>query len=262
MNPFTQLALPATIEDYVAMRNQAIADYATVLAVSAKIEKDMSRLMSWHGMPYQAKPQMSEKEFRQEIDSRLWQHTYRLTGMQQFMDEQAKSEFTRSLENDPPEFTVANIRSQFLTAQVDAKKFFYRGVVNLFLKLSGIYRSNDPFKIGKRLVMSYSTEHWNGNITVSYSHGADRVNDLDRVVQTIIGNKFEQGALVDRINASFKECHNAGERAVYDDDVYRIKGFRNGNLHVQIKDQSIIDAVNRIIADYYQNGAIADGRAA
>ena len=176
----------------------------------------------------------------------------------QIMDGEAKNAFQDSLRNEPPEFTVDNIRSIFLTLHQDADAMFNRGIVNTFKRFSTEHKTNtrEPFKISKRCVLTYVfCKSWQGYPQVrEYSNGM--INDIDRVFRVLDGKKHTERQLETAINGAMK----AG--ITYEDEYFKVRGFKNGNGHIEFKRADLVDKVNDIIAEHYGSNALANGRAA
>jgi hypothetical protein len=200
-----------------------------------------------------------EKRVRSELDCSMWRRAFDLTGFKQLMDAEAVNEFEKSLSPTPPEFTEANIRATFIELRLNACTMFRRGVVNVFRHLSDDYRTNasEPFRIGRKVIMSWMVDpSFRRGLCIRHGASSDRLNDIDRVFQTLDGNEFQSRALESAMTAAFQE----GE--VFENAYYRAKGYKNGNLHVEFKRLDLLDKVNEEIAEFYAEGALPDARAA
>ena len=83
------------------------------------------------------------------------------------------------------------------------------------------------------------------NLLSSVVLPADTINDIDRVLCLLQGHRHVERDLEARINAALYE----GEP--YADGRIRVTGYKNGNLHLEFRDQSLLDGINRIIAEHY-----------
>ena len=254
MSIFTDIALPTTLTDLLQARQDALR-----LIGDARRCTDMAKeLLDRHGhylMPNSGMFRESPDRVRAELDSSLWRRAFDLTGFKQLMDAQAVAEFERSLQPQPPEFTEANIRSTFIDLHGTARGMFQRGVVNVFRYLSDDYKTNrnEPFRIGRKLVMTYMTDKaFGGGLALNYHGARDKLNDIDRVVRTLGGMTFTAGALPVAVNQSLKLDQ------VYECDLYRAKGFKNGNLHFEFKRDDLLDLVNEQIAEHYGAALASD----
>lgn len=255
MSVFTNLALPTTLTDLLQARQDALRLLSDARILTGKA-KD---LLDQHGrylMPHNGQLRDSAERVQAELDASMWRRAFDLTGFKQLMDAQAVAEFERSLSPKPPEFTDANIRSTFIELHGTAKSMFRRGVVNVFRYLSDDYKTNsrEPFRIGRKLVMTYMTSKaFGGGLELNYGGARDKLNDIDRVVRTVGGMTFTAGALPVAVNQALK----LGQ--VHECDLYRAKGFQNGNLHFEFLRLDLLDLVNEQIAEHY-GATLADGR--
>lgn len=259
MNAFQQLALPTTLTDLLVARQDAMR----LMEDSRRILKKAEEVLAQYGknlMPYGARPIESDDRVRAELDRSMWRRAMDLTGFRQLMDAEEVKRFDSGLESMPPEFTEDNIRATFIDLQLRSVEMFRRGVFNVFRTLSDDYRTNaaEPFRIGSKVIMK-------SMVRLAYRRGlcvrdsmsncaADKLNDIDRVVKTLDGKPFQPRFLEAAMNAAFENCN------VYEDEYFRAKGFKNGNLHFEFKRLDLLDKVNEQIADYYAYNALADGR--
>lgn len=80
---------------------------------------------------------------------------------------------------------------------------------------------------------------------VGYGTPSHQLDDIDRVFKTLDKKRFQPRQLESGLNAAFKD------RQVFEDDYYRAKGFRNGNLHLEFKRDDLLERVNELIAEHY-----------
>ena len=242
------IAIPKTVYDLCQAREDAVALFQTAYKTIKNIEQSLEGCGSFL-CPYNMLPKTDIINFKKILDKNLWRHAFNQIGLLQYMDAQAKNEFEQDLGKDAPEFTLENIKTTFFSAAADADKMFARGIVNTFHWLSPDHKTNtnSPFKINPKAVMKYMVlATYSGGLQISYyGEKKERINDIDRVVKTLDRKKHQPGELETVINAAF--CHGT----VYEDDYYRIKGFKNGNMHFEFKRQDLLDKINLIIAKYY-----------
>ena len=258
MSAFTDLAIPTTLSDLLAARNDALR-----LIDDARRTIDMAQeLLDKHGrylLPNGVQFSEGEGRVRSDLDRRMWRRAFDLTGFKQLMDAEAVAEFEKSLHPSAPEFTEANIRSTFIDLRRSAGDMFRRGVFNVFRYLSDDYRTNakEPFRIGRKVVMVWMVgPSFKRGICIRYGLPCDKLNDLDRVFKTLDSKPFIARSLETAMNADF-ECGRP-----FEDDYYRAKAFKNGNMHLEFKRLDLLDKVNEQIADYYADGALPDARCA
>lgn len=253
----TSLALPTTLNDLLDARSEALRLFTDARRLTVMAQEILAPLGS-NLMPYSAEFRDCEERARRELDERLWRRAFDLTGFKQLMDAQAVAEFEKSLNPATPEFTDATIRATFIDLQLKSGDMFRRGIFNIFRYLSDDYRTNakEPFRIGRKVVMSYMVEmSFRKGLRLRYGqYASDRLNDMDRVFQTLDGAQFQPRTLEAAMNASFEE------KQVFENDFYRAKAFKNGNMHLEFKRLDLLDKVNEQIAEFYADGALPDAR--
>jgi hypothetical protein len=213
-------------------------------------------------MPRGAVMADDQAKVRRELDDSMWRRAFDMTGFKQLMDAEAVADFEKSLSPTPPEFTEATIRATFIDLRMNAVSMFRRGVFNVFRNLSDDYRTNarEPFRIGRKVVMSSmvgSSYKKGGHLRINYgTYASDKLNDLDRVFQTLDGKVFQPHTLRSAMDLAFEQ------NEIFESSYYRAKAFKNGNLHLEFKRLDLLDKVNEEIAEFYADGALPDARAA
>jgi hypothetical protein len=257
MSIFKNVAIPTTLNDLLTARDDALR----LIEDARQIIDKAAQVLAPHGMylmPRGAQMPEEHDRVRAELDTSLWRRAFDMTGFKQLMDAQAVAEFEKSLSPRPPEFTDATIRATFIDLLNNAGTMFRRGVFNVFRYLSDDYRTNasEPFRIGRKVVMGWMIQaNYSRGLQIRYG-SSDKLNDLDRVFQTLDGKPFQARSLESAMNAAF------GELQVFENDYYRAKAFKNGNMHLEFKRQDLLDKVNEQIAEFYAEGALPDARAA
>jgi hypothetical protein len=251
----TSITIPKTIDDICRTRADVVDKIKTGSRLFNESAKQLGTLGD-HIWPYDAGPKYSDEQLIKQIDQRLWRHAFDKTGLFQYMDSIAKSEFDESLKKAPPAFTIDNVRSSLLDTATQARGMFIRGLVEFFLGLNKGYKTNtnEPFKISKRAVIQWATTCWYGEITVNagtYGNGAAVFNDLDRVMKSLDEKKYHPRELESNLNEAWKTSR------VYEDQYYQIKGFKNGNAHILFKRPDLLEKANKLISEYYNGSALA-----
>jgi hypothetical protein len=172
------------------------------------------------------------------------------------MEKQAKDEFHRQLQDDPPEATVDNITATLQTFAASAGDVFKRGIANAFSKLDRRFRSHDGFKIKHRIILDRMfTEDgsWNYNrdmeSTLLDVERAFLVLDERRVPESYAG-------IVGALRNAKRSYHvDAGEIA---NEYFKVRWYMNGNAHCWILRKDLVGKVNRLLAEWYGE-VIADG---
>lgn len=189
------------------------------------------------------------------IDAAMWRHLMSFTNLAEVMDAKAKEDLEKSLEN-PEACTFENAVATLQTLSAKAPEIMERGVVELFKGLSGNYRTNNAFRIDKRLIMASLFCSTTGCSWQSWSYSSRQRNqliDLERILH-ILDNK-RPPTYAESFPMKLDNQRQAAREEIagrtFEDDYLRLKWFKNGNGHVEIKRPDLVIKVNRIIAKWY-----------
>lgn len=192
----------------------------------------------------------SVAEFKSELDASIWQHLFEHTGLNDCMDAVQKKEWRQLLMTEVPEITEENIRATFEGLSLQAGDIFKRGIANAFSKLDRRFRSHDGFKIGSRIILTHVFNEW-GHFRYR-SEALDRLIDVERVFAKLDGEVPEGSALMKRIEEDRRTDHGIRPcQSVTETEYFRIKGFKNGNVHLWFKRDDLVEQVNKLLAEYY-----------
>lgn len=245
MSAFTTLSLPTTLTDMLEARDRAIR-----LHGDARRANDLAEDVLKSAGQYLAPSEMNFKETQDRvikaIDQRMWTRAFDITGFRQMMDAQEVEKFERSLYADTAAFTEDNIRATFLELSQRADEMFRRGIVRVFRGLDREYRSHDAFRVKRKAILTFMLRPgFRGGMQVGYGTPSHQLDDIDRVFKTLDRKRFQPRELESGLNAAFKL------RQLFEDDYYRAKGFKNGNLHLEFKRDDLLEQVNELIAEHY-----------
>lgn len=250
------VALPTTLTDLLEAKQTA----ERLMVNARKLNADAEQVLSQVGaylFPLESKFKDSHDRAMRDLNRRLWRQAFDLTGFRQLMDTEAVNSFNRELDSSPPDFTENNIRSTFLSVSQEADALFRRGLVNVFRGLSLGYRTNasEPFRVGDKVICDYMVTNFHSpRLMVNYSESAsNRLDDIDRVFKTLDDQKFTPRALEVAINAAWAD----GDDNTFEDDYFRIKGFKKGSMHIWFKRPDLLEKANELIAQHYGENVLA-----
>lgn len=247
----TFLAKRQTLVDFcehrAGMANRIAEHYAHYDAIQAEMAK-----LYQYGLPRAVQPRDNLESALRDLDRMYWRQSFDHTGLMQLLDARSRERFDRDLQDNPPAFTMENVQASFLDLSQRAEQMFEDGVVNVFRRLSSRYSTNDGFKIGNKVVMTYMVEaRWSRGLQLRHGHSEDEINDIDRVFKTFDGKRHEARALSCAMNNSLQDG------GYYEDEYFAAKAYKNGNLHLRFKRLDLVDRVNLILAKRY-GAAIGD----
>ncbi|MBN3839344.1 DUF4942 domain-containing protein [Burkholderia sp. Ac-20349] len=196
---------------------------------------------------------------RKRVDAAGWKHLMDESGLRTLMDAKARGEWDNGvMEFKTPELTLANVTSTFGMLYDGRAELFERGVINCFRRLSWNYKTNQPFKFGKRLVIknlyyaAVSKFHQNVN--------HDKANEMDDLVRvfSVLDGKPEP----DHRHAMYMHLSNASNTRTHwiNLDYFEIRWFKNGNGHVTFKRLELVEKLNLILAKHFPNALASEVR--
>lgn len=252
----TQITLPQSLTDMLDHRNKAVA--AIHRAKASLDEADsLCKQIGPHLLADGARLGASVDQCIRGLDARCWTAAFQFTGLDQYMDAEARREFDASLKRDPAPFTDSAVRATFLDVLPKRDEMFRRGLVNLFRKLSDHYASHREasFQVpGKIIVHGWSGYSFRGGRHVSH-YAYPEVDDLDRVLSTLQERRFQPGQL----RCDLDRAWERGEDFIGRD--IKARAYRNGNAHVWFTNSILLERINEVIANHY-GAALGTARSA
>ena len=189
----------------------------------------------------------SVETYRRQLDASVWTYLYEETGIREMMDATAARDFDRSLRDEVPEVTVANLRATFETLMGNADLIFARGLAVAFARLDRRFKSHDAFKLGSRMIIDRAFSEYSGNFNRSWAE--ETIIDVERVFAKLDGGTPAGRSLIQEIDA----CRPGygPQQSVTESSYFRIRGFKNGNAHLWFTRDDLVAKANSILGDYY-----------
>lgn len=184
------------------------------------------------------------------IDRHGWNYLLSESGLRTFMDARAREQWSAQIAKGyVPELTAANIESTFDQLYRSRLDMFERGVLECFKRLSWSYKTNQPFKFGKRIIVRYLFRDGCPNCRVT-----DELDDLIRVFCLLDGKPepdHRHGTHV-LVSDAKRERHTETENAYF-----HLRWPKNGNGHLTFKRPDLVNNLNMILAKHYPNALAA-----
>ncbi len=195
-----------------------------------------------------------EHDMARSLLRSAWRHCWALYGLGDIASADTKRRVARMFE-DPPGFTVDNIREQFGDLVADPRGSVLKGLAEVFCGLDQAYRSHEKMKIGvkglpKRVVLS--------NVGGWGEYGRDRLRDILNALAAYQGKPLtdypELSAILENGNALIDawiapKTYHSEEREYPARGVW-LKTFQNGNGHLFFGPDALRD-INRALSEYY-----------
>ena len=254
----------ATIDEIVGFRNLAVEKFQ--VAMDAIDEALETAAKAAGGTTFYIDRGMAEKAFstydrgheqfltymRQQTDRAIWSHLIKGYGFEKLMDRQASQEFRDQLEKEPPEVTVETAEATLGHLMMSADNIFRRGVANAFSGLDRRFRSHDGFKIGDRVVLESAIDDYGG--WNHWSRKDETLRDIERAFHELDGKEMPEryagiiGLFDDERRRKATLSRVACE---VEDEYFRMKAFKNGNIHLWFKRDDLLRKVNKLLAEHY-----------
>lgn len=233
------------IVDMCAERNEKIKAAEVMYEMASKIETYPTSLFasSWRNF----------NEARSKIDQGYWSKAMHLTPMWSLMGSRQRDTFRSQLDKDVPEFTEENLVATLLKLASESREILSKTVYDVFVNRSDSFKTNSAQKIDKGIKYLNMFDHncyhlrWRSEGTIS---------DLERVVRIVSGqppNERHEG-----LTGLFRQHGENRRKRPWTDsvDLFDIKTWKNGNIHIKIKDDDVIDKINLILSGSIDQVAI------
>ncbi len=203
------------------------------------------------------------KKTLRDVDAGAWRHLMNESGLRTFMDAEARRSWDATLYTDKvPEFTFDNLKSTFTQLYSTRDEMFDRGVLSCFRKLSWNYKTNSPVKFGKRLVLTgmigtHRYSHGGRTVVQLFFYGSGRLDQLDDLARAmhVLDGKPEPDHR-DAYSNVLSQRSTSGDNT-YEDALFALRWFRNGNVHLTFKRPDLVERMNQILAKHHPNALAA-----
>jgi hypothetical protein len=187
------------------------------------------------------------------VDAPAWQYLLHESGLRTFMDASAREKWDKQISTgEIPPLTIDNIEATFEGLYKARGEMFERGIIACFRRLSWSYKTNQPCKFGKRLIVNSLFSYGSPNHRTT-----DELDDLMRVFHVIDGKPE-----ADHRNGIYALVSGAWQRreSEAENDYMRIKWFKKGTGHVFFKRPDLVDKMNMILAKHYPDALPSEVR--
>lgn len=274
MTPGSELILRAPLDAVEAHRNRAVELFAEAFDALAAARAEMALAGPSTAYPGHLPDALHTKlcgrtystpsrdEFLEaatlQVDRVAWRHLLNVSGLERLMDQKAKREFHRQIDEAPPPATVETCHATMQDLFANAGSIFRRGIAETFSALDRRFKSHDGFKVGARIVLTRAmTEYGSWN---HYAKADDALRDVERVFRILDGQQqpdYDAGIL--GVVSKARPRSLSGAAFFAEDAYFRVRIFKNGNAHVWFKRDDLLERVNQLLADHY-GAALGDAR--
>jgi len=195
---------------------------------------------------------MAKVEFITSVN--LWAKLIEHTELESIMNRRQKDELRQALITDPPEPTVENIFATLQARFASLNHTLQEGIADAFTALDRRFRSNDTFKFKHRIVLDNALSQFGG-----WNHGwryDDTLMDVERIFRFMedMPPLPRQLSIVAAVEDATRGSYSTGLRqTVIETEYFRVRTWKNGNLHLYFTRKDLLAKVNKALGDFYGN---------
>jgi hypothetical protein len=188
------------------------------------------------------------------VDGAAWSYLMHESGLRSMMDAKARMQWDETIaRGEVPALTAETVRATFQALHASRGEMFERGVIECFRSLSWCYKTNQPQKFGRRIVLTYirgSIAGKSGGSSLGHPNydRCAKLDDLARVFHVLDGKPEpdHRAGWYQRLTGQ-----RSTSEAPASDGYLSARSFRNGNAHVTLLRADLVDRMNRIVAKHY-----------
>ncbi|CSV61784.1 DUF4942 domain-containing protein [Shigella sonnei] len=124
-------------------------------------------------------------------------------------------------------------------------------LIDVYRKLSWDYRTNNPCRLGKKIIIENLLYRWsNGRVTLDCS-GREALDDLVRPFYLLEGRNVPD--FRNSIGAQYGEFLGNGDNVgkLLEGEYFTVRGYQKGTVHIVFKRSDLVEKLNDIIARHY-----------
>ncbi|HCO9385371.1 TPA: DUF4942 domain-containing protein, partial [Escherichia coli] len=198
------------------------------------------------------KPEEAKRNITRLADRKIWDRLMTDTGMYTFMSSCQRDEWNSQLMSDTcPEITLDNVLATFRHLNASKMQTFEQGLIDVYRKLSWDYRTNNPCRLGKKIIIENLLYRWsNGRVTLDCS-GREALDDLVRPFYLLEGRNVPD--FRSSIGAQYGEFLGNGDNVgkLSEGEYFTVRGYQKGTVHIVFKRSDLVEKLNDIIARHY-----------
>lgn len=188
---------------------------------------------------------------REHVDATLWEYLMEATGYKDLMDTKARVDFDAQLaSNEVPVFEEGNVEATVDGLRQNALPTFLEGIARTFQQLDKRFKSHDAFQFHHRVIIPYALENYGGLSSYHIRYGRfDYVQDIQRTFRILDGEDATTTDLVSSVQAALSSRPELP--VVVESSYFRVRCFKNGNIHLWFTRKDLLVEVNKLLAEYY-----------
>jgi len=184
------------------------------------------------------------------VDAQMWDRLLDESGLRTFMNQKRRTEWGGQIHDaNVPEFTPENITATFVQIHDSRGDMVVEGVTDVYRRLSWNYKTNNPHKLGKKIIVDYFGEQRHGYYRINHQSCSD-LDDLIRVFCLVNGEPEPDHR--DGIYSLTSDAKAAG-KSTLETKYLKLKWYKKGTVHVEFRDPKSVAAMNRMIGKKFPN---------
>lgn len=238
-----------TITSLVKERDDAIIELTKCIEAASQLAKIMTNTVKYSINIGRENFTMIERDnykintiakLTKEIDSKFWDKLIQMGEFRELMNSKRIEELNNQLCDNPPEFTIDTATATLTQLINERPKLLAELVESAFKGRSKSHKSNGKIKIDKKQI--FSSVFNKSGYACSFSRSAEIVNDICKAISILTGIKRDNV-----INELVR-----GEELFTFDGKVKFKSFMNGNVHMTILDDDLINKLNDVLNNCYK----------
>ena len=197
----------------------------------------------------------SRAEFMRKHRKDAWLSVFQLMDFHKWLDKKQREEMISDVSrNGHFPFTAENIKGTLENVMLQRKKLFEQSAWNVFEALTKHFKgntnyhegwkSNDAFKVNKKLVfpygVSYDKKFGGFSRHYGYSSTIDIYNDLDRVLSVLDGYSFDSiHSIGEAIDQAMREDRANPQKI--ESSYFDIRYFKKGTVHLKWQREDLLE---------------------
>ncbi|MFO6300453.1 DUF4942 domain-containing protein [Rahnella selenatireducens] len=251
------------IDRIIALRENGLKQFTDALELLGSARRlflDACNAKYLHGydicvkeaINWEKQPQRAQNAIRKTIDGKIWDRLMNETGMYTLMSTRQRDEWDRQLSGENmPEITLDTVLATFNQLHASKNDTFEQGVIDLFKSLSWDYKTNNPCRFGKKIIVSLLMDSYSSGRIHFSTLGRSKLDDLTKVFYLLEGRNVPDYRVSE--GAKFAE-YFARERfsgEVYESEYFSMRYYLKGTAHITFKRPELVDRINDIVARHY-----------
>lgn len=257
MTKSTELIPHQTVSAIVENVDLALADVARAFELLQGAQDRLSQTLG-SGSPYYNNRLWNDrisdynlsdgaKHSREYITQNAWRYLFAVTALNSYMTPQRRNELEEQIKsNTLPPLTVENILGtmQGLAGRVNG--LLEESIAQVFDWLRprtewgpGKLKTNSKFQVNRKVIVHATESNYSGGLRINYYRSKD-VDQLGIVFRLLAGQGVER-------DSSLSRRYDAGQvDGIFEDEYFRMKGYKNGNIHIEFKRADLLKELNRL----------------